>query len=128
MGLLILGLVFGFVFVVGIFYVPVLAVLFAAILAGRMTQSPLKGLIVGAGGATIVAALLGHLPSASNALSTDNAGWPEALIRTLSGIGADSVVGLSIIDTVGGFYSFVIIVLAIVGAVGGLIGGIANRE
>ena len=128
MGLLILGLIFGFGCVVGVFYIPVLGVLFAAVIAGMITKSPLKGLIAGAGGAAIVAAVLGKLPGATDALSVDAPGWPEALVRTLSGIGADSVVDLSIIDTVGGYYSFVIIALAIVGAIGGLIGGIAKRD
>ena len=128
MGLLILGLVFGFACVAGVFYIPVLGVLFAAVIAGMVTKSPLKGLIAGAGGTAIVAALLGKLPSATESLAVDSAGWPEALIRTLSGIGADSVADLSIIDSVGGYYSFVIIALAIVGAIGGLIGGIAKRD
>ncbi|MFC1978472.1 hypothetical protein ACFLVP_00595 [Chloroflexota bacterium] len=128
MGLLILGLIFGFACAAGFFYIPVLGVLFAAVVAGMVAKSPMKGLIAGAGGAAVVAALLGQLPSATNALSIDAPGWPETLIRTLSGIGGDSVVSLSIIDTVGGFYSFVIIALAIVGAIGGLIGGIAKRD
>jgi len=128
MGLLILGLIFGFGFVAGVFYIPALGVLFAAVIAGMVAKSPFKGLIAGAGGAALVAALLGVLPGATDALSVDTAGWPETLIGTLSGIGADSVLGLSIIDTVGGFYSFVVIALAIVGAIGGLIGGIAKRE
>jgi len=135
MGLLILGLVFGFACVAGVFYIPVLWVLFAAVIAGMVTKSPLKGLIAGAGGAAIVAALLGKLPSATDTLSTSDAGWPRTLIGTLTGVGSDSIigtapdyVGLSIIDSVGGYYSFVIIALAIVGAIGGLIGGIAKRD
>ena len=128
MGLLILGLIFGFGCVAGVFYIPVIGVLFAAVIAGMIAKSPFKGLIVGAGGAAIVAALLGKLPSATDTLAVDTAGWPEALIRTLSGIGADSVLGLSIIDTVGGYYSFVIIALATVGAIGGLIGGIVKKD
>ena len=135
MGLLILGLIFGFGCVVGVFYIPVLGVLFAAVIAGMIAKSPMKGLIAGAGGAAIVAAVLGKLPSATDALSTGDAGWPRTLIGTLNGIGADSIIGtapdyngLSIIDSVGGYYSFVIIALAIVGAIGGLIGGIAKKD
>jgi len=71
MGLLILGLIFGFGCVVGVFYIPVLAILFAAVIAGMVTKSPLKGLIAGAGGAAIVAALLGRLPSVTDALYMD---------------------------------------------------------
>ena len=128
MGLLILGLIFGFVYVAGVFYIPALGVLFAAVIAGMVSKSPFKGLIVGAGGAAIVAALLDKLPGAIDTLPSGSGDWTEGLIRTLSGIGADSVLGLSIIDTVGGFYIFVIIALAIVGAIGGLIGGIAKRD
>ena len=128
MGLLILGLIFGFGCVVGFFYIPVLGVLFAAVVAGMITKSPMKGLIAGAGGSAIVAAVIGHLPSAPDSLFVTGGDWHEGLLRTLSGIGADSIMSLSIIDSVGGYFAFFIIALAIVGAIGGLIGGIAKRD
>ena len=133
MGLLILGLIFGFGCVVGVFYLPILGVLFAAMFAGMITKSPMKGLIAGAGGAAIVGAVLRYSTTATNSLAGTAAGGAvkeiyEGLIGTLSGFASSSVVGLSIIETVGGTYWFFVIALAIVGAIGGLIGGIAKRD
>ncbi|MFC1998037.1 hypothetical protein ACFLVR_00100 [Chloroflexota bacterium] len=130
MGLLILGLIFGFGGVVGFFYVPVFGVLFAAIFAGMLTKSPFKGLIAGAGGAAIVGAVLRYLPSATTGLtgSSDWADVSTTLITRLAGIAWGPLNDAGLIDTLMGEYYFVIIVLAIVGAIGGLIGGIAKKD
>ena len=134
MGLLILGLIFGFLCLAGFFFLPVLGVLFGAIVAGMVSKSPMKGLIAGAGGAAIVGAVLRYLGSnATGALAGSAAGGTvlqvyEGLIETLTGFGSSSVLGLTIIDSVGGTYWFFIIALAIVGAIGGLIGGIAKKD
>ena len=131
MGLLILGLIFGFGGVVGFFYIPVLGVLFAAIFAGMLTKSPLKGLIAGAGGAAIVGAVLRYLPSSMVSL-TGSSDWSAASTDLISRLAGDLAWGplndSGLVDTLMGDYWFIVIVLAIVGAIGGLIGGIAKRD
>ncbi|MFC1905969.1 hypothetical protein ACFLWJ_00605 [Chloroflexota bacterium] len=132
MGLLILGLIFGFVFVAGFFFLPILGVLFGAVVAGMLTKSPMKGLIAGAAGSAIVGAVLRYLGSNATDTLAGVGGTVEqiheGLIGTLSGFASSNVLGLTIIDTVGGTYWFFVIALAIVGAIGGLIGGIAKKE
>jgi hypothetical protein len=131
MGLLILGLIFGFGCVVGVFYVPVLGVLFAAVVAGMVSKSPMKGLIAGAGGAAIVGAVLRYLPSSMHSLTVLGGKWADAstdLITRLAGSAWGPLNDAGLIDTLKGDYWFLIIVLAIVGAIGGLIGGIAKKD
>lgn len=134
MGLLILGLIFGFVCLAGFFFLPVLGVLFATVVAGMMTKSPMKGLLAGAGSGAIVGAVLRYLGgSATDTLAGSGAGGTIAeisngLIGTLTGFASDSILGLTIINTVGGAYWFLVIAMAIIGAIGGLIGGIARRD
>ncbi|MCK5428331.1 MAG: hypothetical protein KAI94_02610 [Anaerolineales bacterium] len=131
MGLLILGLIFGFGGVVGFFYIPVLGVLFAAIFAGMLTKSPLKGLIAGAGGAAIVGAVLRYVGSSTLHLGGSGS-WSDIssdLITRLAGVAAGPLNDSGIVNKVGNDpYWFFIIALAIVGAIGGLIGGIAKRD
>jgi len=130
MGLLILGLIFGFGCVVGVFYVPVLGVLFAAVVAGMVSKHPMKGLLAGAGGAAIVGAVLKYLPSGTLALG-GSGDWDDVatpLITRLAGSAWGPLNNSGLIDTLKGDYYFVIIVLAIVGAIGGLIGGIAKKD
>ena len=130
MGLLILGLIFGFGCVVGVFYIPVLGVLFAAVFAGMVTKSPMKGLIAGAGGAAIVGAVLRYLRSGPASLAGYGS-WEDVssnLITRLAGIAAGPLNDSGVIDTLKGDYWFLIIALAIVGAIGGLVGGIVRRD
>ena len=130
MGLLILGLIFGFGCVLGFFYVPVLGVLFAAVVAGMISKSPRKGLIAGAGGAAIVGAVLRYIPSGTMALG-DSSTWATAntkLIENLAGAAFGPLDSAGLVDTLMGEYWFLVIILAIVGAIGGLIGGIAKKD
>ncbi|MBT3362237.1 MAG: hypothetical protein HN929_02585 [Chloroflexi bacterium] len=127
MGLLIFGLILGFGGVVGLFYVPVLGILYAAVVAGMATRSPMKGLFAGAGASAIVGAVLKYLPSGTNILGGGQDAYDQ-LIRTMSGAALSLVENQGLVDTLKGEYWFIVIALAIFGAVGGLIGGIAKKE
>ena len=131
MGLLILGLIFGFGGVVGFFYIPVIGVLFAAIFAGALTKNPLMGLIAGAGGAAIVGVVIRYLPSGIVSL-TETGDWATEstnLIQRLAGNAAWGPLNNSgVIDYFGGDYWAFVVALAIVGAAGGLIGGFGNKD
>ena len=64
MGSLILGLIFAFGFIVGFFFMPLLGVLFAAVLAGMAARGPGKGLIAGAAGGAIVGTVIHYFMGA----------------------------------------------------------------
>lgn len=129
MGSLILGLLFGFVFLAAFFFMPLLGVLFGAVVAGIIARGAGKGLIAGVGAGAIVGTvtylLMGGGLSGGQVLIASG-GTPKESLEYLGWVKTylDDLGWLNILS----LWHTTIIVCAVLGAIGGLIGGAIRKE
>ena len=126
MGSLILGLLFGFVFLAAFFFMPLLGVFFGAVVAGIIARGAGKGLIAGVGAGALVGTVIHLLMGASSGNVLLASGTPAFPAVTYMGWVTPyiPVQWFGYLST----WHWAIVVCAVLGAIGGLIGGAIRKE
>ena len=143
MGSLILGLIFGFLFLAAFFFMPLLGVLFGAVVAGVIARGAGKGLLAGVGAGAIVGTVIHYLHAAGAGLGVPLGAWPKGVVilnpdpialTVIPPFPAATYLGWVANYIPAGWatalsnWHWAIVVCAVLGAIGGLIGGAIRKE
>ena len=138
MGSLILGLLFGFVFLAAFFFMPLLGVLFGAVVVGIIARGAGKGLLAGLGAGAIVGTVIHYLHLAASGWPLGTPGFGGVVFLNpspLSPVAFPAVMYLGWVTPyipaqyLGylSYWHWAIAVCAVLGAIGGLIGGAIRK-